>query len=167
MSRAVVSDGGAQRRSSQFGNVSVCAGVQNCELRYVTSSMRRRVIAAAWITGATIPLLAAALFLFGCCVLPFHGVIHRVMPACEIAAHLVCGGHDDHDHQSTPARHKQEPAKRIATELPAGVRFSDVSTEPLVFAPSASAALRSFVALGALRCDQDVGLHILVKTFLI
>jgi hypothetical protein len=46
--------------------------------------MRRTAIAAAWIAGTTVPLLAAVVFVFGCCVLPFHGYIHR--PSTSSAA---------------------------------------------------------------------------------
>ncbi len=131
--------------------------------------MRRRIIAAAWIAGATIPLLPAMAFLIGCCVLPFHGVIHKLMPACEMAAHLMRGGHDDHDNHaqpSTPAREKQEPVKRIVSDLAAGVRLPALA-QAHALVPSASDAFRSFITLGALRCDQDVGLHVLIRTFLI
>ena len=132
--------------------------------------MRRRVVAAAWLTGATIPLLAATVFIFGCCVLPFHGIIHKLMPACEIAAHLMRGGHDDHDQKaqpSSPAREKQEPMTRMATDLSSGVRVPVLCHDQRPFFPSAPAAYRSFITLGGLRCDQDIGLHLLVKTFLI
>lgn len=132
--------------------------------------MRRGLVAAACINGATIPLLAATVFLFGCCVLPFHGIIHKLVPACEMAAHLMRGGHGDHDQKaqpSSPAREKQEPIKRMATDLSSGVRIPVLSNDQRPFFPSAPAAYRSFITLGALRCDQHVGLHVLVKTFLI
>ena len=47
--------------------------------------MRRRFVAAAWIAGATVPLLMATVFIVGCCVLPFHDVMHRLMPVCAMA----------------------------------------------------------------------------------
>jgi hypothetical protein len=40
--------------------------------------MKRRLIAAIWVTGATVPLLLAAVFLVGCCVLPFYQVAHKL-----------------------------------------------------------------------------------------
>lgn len=132
--------------------------------------MRRRVIAAAWIMGATVPLLMATLFLVGCCVLPFHGVMHKLMPLCEMATHVIRGDHtaDGHEHDAlppSPARQKQEPVKRIATELPDAYRLVVSSNTAHVVALTASTAYRSFISLGAVRCDRDVGLHVLVDTF--
>lgn len=153
-----------------IGNDSAGRGVRARELHYDSRLLRRRLVAASWIAGASIPLLAAAVFLVGCCVLPFHGVIHKLMPACEMAAHLLRGGHDDHAGEaqpSSPAREKQEPVKRMAAALSAGVQVPDSSHEQRPFFLSASALHRTFITLGALRCDQDVGLHVFVKTFLI
>lgn len=133
--------------------------------------MRRRVVAAAWILGATVPLLTATVFLVGCCVLPFHGVIHKLMPLCQTAAHVMGGDHtaEGHEHDAlpplSPAREKQEPVKRIATEVPDAYRLVMSSGAAHVVAPTASTAYRSFISLGAVRCDRDVGLHVLVDTF--
>lgn len=119
--------------------------------------MTRRLIAAAWIFGAIAPLLMGALYLVGCCVLPFHGVMHNVVPLC----HMATNGAADHDDAQTPAR---EPVRRIAGTLPYAKRVALVSVSTRLVAPRA-AAYRSFIAYGALRCDQDVGLHVLVDTF--
>jgi hypothetical protein len=62
------------------------------ELHYA-KPMKRRLIAAAWITGATVPLLVAVVFVVGCCVLPFHAVMHKLMPICEMAASVMRGDH--------------------------------------------------------------------------
>jgi hypothetical protein len=132
--------------------------------------MSRRFVAAAWITGTTIPLLAAAAFFFACCVLPFHGKIHDLMPGCELAAHLMYNGPEVDEQKAQPpstAPEKQEPIKRLATDLSSGVRIPVLSYEQRPFFATASGAYRSLITLGALRCDQDVGLHVLVKTFLI
>ena len=130
---------------------------------------RRRLIAAAWIAGATVPLLLATLFVAGCCVLPFHGLIHKMMPACEIAAHLMQGGHDhdDHSQPSPPAQERQEPAKQFAASLTAVTQFPHAASQELRLRIASAAAYRSFITLGALRCDQDVGVVILDRTFLI
>ncbi len=133
---------------------------------------RRRLIAAVWITGATVPFLMATVFLVGCCVLPFHAVMHKLMPICETAASIMRGDHgaEGHDHDAVPpqpGREKQEPVKRIATEVPALFRLALVSEAERSVAPSATTAYRSFISLGAVRCDRDVGLHVLVETFLI
>jgi hypothetical protein len=130
--------------------------------------MKRRIVAAVWVVGATVPLLAAAVFLVGCCVLPFHGVIHKLMPLCEMAASFVRS--DDHQHDAippAPARETQEPVKRVVS-LPgsnAAAIGAPVDARPLAI--SASSAPRSFMTLGAVRCDQDVGLHVLDSTFII
>ncbi len=132
--------------------------------------MKRRLIAAVWITGATIPVVMAAIFLIGCCVLPFHGVMHKLMPLCEMAASVVRGddGGDHHQNDVTPpepSRQKQEPVKRFATELPPVLRPGISITSQYLMAPSAYQAYRSFISLGASRCDQDVGLLVLVQTY--
>lgn len=130
--------------------------------------MKRRLLAAAWITGATVPLLMATVFLVGCCVLPFHGVMHKLMPICELAASMMRGDHAEHEHDATPvpAREKQEPVKRIATEVPAPFRLAGDGAVHVV-PPTPATTYRSFITLGAVRCDRDVGLHVLVETFLI
>lgn len=131
--------------------------------------MRRRLIAAAWIAGATVPLLGATLFVVGCCVLPFHGLIHEMMPACGIAAHLMRGGHDhdEHSQPSPPAQERQEPAKRIAASLTTGTQLPSPGSQELELSATPASDYRNFITLGALRCDQDVGLVVLDQTFLI
>ena len=134
--------------------------------------MNRRLVAAAWITGATVPLLLAAVFLFGCCVLPLHGVMHKLMPLCEMAASVMRGDHaaGDHEHDAVPpepGRQKKEPVKRIASEVANAFRLLATTASQRVVTPTAATAYRSFITLGAIRCDRDVGLHALVETFLI
>jgi hypothetical protein len=123
--------------------------------------MTRRFIAAAWIAGATVPLLAGTLYLFGCCVLPFHAAMHELMPVCEMAA-----SHEDAP-ASTPAPEKEAPVKRIVTSLPHTFRVARATATEHPVAPGAATGYRSFITLGAIRCDRDVGLHVLVRTFLV
>jgi len=134
--------------------------------------MKRRLIAAAWITGATVPLFMATLFIVGCCVFPFHKALHKLMPLCDMAAGIMRGTQaaDSHDHDATPsspAREKQEPVRRVATEVPQAFRPASLTAAARVMAPTASSSYRSFITLGAIRCDRDVGLQILFDTFLI
>lgn len=131
--------------------------------------MRRTAIAAAWVIGATIPLLAAVVFVFGCCVLPFHGVIHKALPLCDLAFDFIRGEHHDQGAKQTPApaREKQEPVKRIATEVPRSFQLAVTPGAERHFTASDATTYRSFIALGATRCDRDVGLHVLVRTLLI
>ena len=119
------------------------------------------------------PLLLATVFLVGCCVLPFHQVAHKLMPICDMAASLIRGEHGGHgqEHDAlppSPAREKQEPVKRIATEVPNMFRLAAIGDEATrAIAANATTGYRSFITLGAMRCDRDVGLHVLVATFLI
>ena len=128
--------------------------------------MKRRLIAAAWIAGATVPLLMATLFLVGCCVLPFHQVMHKLMPICEMAASVMRGdpAEDQHEHDTVPA---ERASKRMATEVPSVFRLAVSADSERTVAPSPTTGYRSFITLGAVRCDRDVGLHVLVATFLI
>jgi hypothetical protein len=133
-------------------------------------TMRRTAIAAAWVVGATVPLFIAVVFVFGCCVLPFHAYIHKAMPLCQVAMGVISGQHTDHHdgaHQPLPARAKQEPVKRIATDVPRSFQLAALSAVHRAVTPAGMSAYRSFISLGALRCDQDVGLHLLVGTLLI
>ena len=141
---------------SNFGS-----GMERTEFCLSAEQMKRsKWIAAAWVAGVTIPAFMATLFLVGCCVLPFHGLIHKVMPLCQIAAHVMRGEHgDDHDHdaQTAPVPQKQEPVKRIVKFLrPMGI--APISGLPVLStAATTPAAYRSFITLGAARCDDDVG----------
>ncbi|HEY4640488.1 MAG TPA: hypothetical protein VII75_04025 [Thermoanaerobaculia bacterium] len=132
--------------------------------------MRRTAIAAAWVFGATVPLLASLVFVFGCCVLPFHAYIHKAMPLCHLAMDFISGEHADHHdgaQQPLPARAKQEPVKRIATEAPRSFQLAGLTSLVRAAVPADTNAYRSFISLGALRCDQDVGLYVLAAAFLI
>jgi len=126
--------------------------------------MRRTLIAVAWLFGTTVPLLAAVVFYFGCCVLPFHAYIHKALPLCHMAVAVMSG---EHQQQPMPAREKQEPVKRMATNLPRTLPLAALAPLRRVSTPIDASAYRSFISLGALRCDQDVGLHLLTGTLLI
>ncbi|HEV7767695.1 MAG TPA: hypothetical protein VGQ76_22020 [Thermoanaerobaculia bacterium] len=129
--------------------------------------MRRRIIAAVWIAGATVPLLMATVFFVGCCVLPFHGVMHKLMPLCEMAANAFRGDRPADANDATPARETQQPAKRMASITPMVYRLFAETRTVQTMTPIAATAYRSFISQGAIRCDRDVGLHVLVATFLI
>ena len=129
--------------------------------------MRRTAIAAAWIVGATVPLLASVVMIFGCCVLPFHNVIHRVFP-CNLAMSFIHGEHHPTNGQRPlPARQKQEPPKRIVTEFPRKFPLHVASMAERRPSMNDAAGYRSFISLGAVRCDRDVGLHVYVRALLI
>jgi hypothetical protein len=128
--------------------------------------MRRTAIAAAWILGATVPLLGGMVFVFGCCVLPFHSYIHKAMPFCHVAVGMMTGEQQGSAKQQVPASKKQEPARRMTTEVPRTFHLSTTVASTAIIRNSLS-AYRNFIALGAVRCDRDVGLHVLIATFLI
>lgn len=133
--------------------------------------LKRTVIAIAWLAGSTIPLTFAAMFLFGCCVLPFHHVLHRVMPLCHVAAGILHANHDgpDSDHHPSPPapeRQKASGPRLLPTfrdDFPAAAQASLMTLRQ---AAQSRIAYRSFISLGASRCDQDVGLRAsLLETF--
>jgi len=134
-------------------------------------AMKRTVIAAAWLAGTTIPLIMAAVFLFGCCALPFHHVLHRVMPLCRVAAGFLHADHGDHDgdhHPTPPAPEKQKTSgPQLLTTLRGRLSSHQfVSFTTARDAAQSRIAYRSFISLGAARCDQDVGLHaLLIETY--
>jgi hypothetical protein len=131
--------------------------------------MKRTAIAAAWIFGTTVPVLASVVFLFGCCALPFHSVVHKVMPVCHLAVQFLRGDQlkPADAQQPLPAREKQEPPKRIATNAPRSREVAFQAPIERTVAANDAIASRSFIALGAIRCDRDVGLHLLAGILLI
>jgi hypothetical protein len=86
-----------------------------------------------------------------------------------MAANVMRGDPAGHQHDTVPApaREKQEPVKRMATEVPNVFRLAAAGGAPRAIAPTATTSYRSFITLGAVRCDRDVGLHVLVETFLV
>jgi hypothetical protein len=127
--------------------------------------MRRTAIAAAWIFGATVPLLASVVWVFGCCVLPFHAYIHKAIPLCHVAIGVMTG--EQHgSRQQVPASKKQEPAPRMTTEVPRTFRLLMTASSSAI-ARNPITAYRNFISLGAVRCDRDIGVRLLIVTFLI
>ena len=131
--------------------------------------MSRRTVVVVSLLAGTIPMLVAALFLFGCCVLPFHHAIHGVMPLCGTFARLAAGeGDHDHHHQATaPAAAKQQkvsPTVPIQVPRTAAAAFS---TTAALRVRETRKAPRNVMSQGALRCDDDVGLQPWIRVFLI
>ena len=154
----------------RIGNVFDRGSVRDYDLHLILLPVKRRtLIAAVWVLGATIPLVAATVLVFGCCVLPFHGLIDGTLPLCHLAADFMSSEHHDANRAaqtSAPAREKQETAKRPVTEVSQPFRIL-LAREPRRITANSVAGYRSFISLGAVRCDRDVGLHVLVVTFLI
>jgi hypothetical protein len=128
--------------------------------------MMRKLIATTWLVGGCIGAIAIVVFLFGCCVLPFHATIHRALPICTHIAGILSGGHDSRT-PATPAQSKIQPT--IAKVLLAKAATFDRGLAPRLVLRSVHGdrAHRNLCALGALRVDDDIGLHTLFSTFLI
>ena len=133
------------------------------------AGMKRTVIAAAWVAGATIPLALAAVFVFGCCVLPFHRALHRALPLCHIAVEILHGGHDDdgdHNPAPPPPQKQQLSGPSLLTVLTSRHSLHRADNFAMSQPRYSPIAHRSFISLGAIRCDQDIGLRrLLTETF--
>ncbi len=126
-------------------------------------AVRGRLIVAGWLLGAGL----AAFLLVGCCVLPFHGLVHRLVPLCDLAVAVVTGGDaghghgHDHEHPATPADRQDGPApgaRHPVSWQPAArsgftVALAATPERPL----DSPARYRTLVSLGAIRLDEDVG----------
>lgn len=132
--------------------------------------MKRRLIAAVWIAAATVPVLLTTVFLVGCCVLPFHAVMHKLMPICQMAASVMRGDVDPGpENPAVPAesQDRRDAVKRIVTTVPGSVRVLAANTMQRLLPPAAATGYRSYISLGAIRCDRDVGLYVLAESFLV
>jgi hypothetical protein len=95
----------------------------------------------ALLIGATVLLLGT---LGSSCSV--HCMMQRVMRSCALATQ-----HHDHPAQPIPTRAKQQIAAVVARALPVAV-----TSAPRPIA-TGGVAYRSFISLGAVRCDRDVG----------
>ena len=120
--------------------------------------MKRVAIAFVWLGAMTIPVVLALVYSFGCCVLPFHNVLHRVLPLCAMAralsSHALPDGHDD---ATPPSRRHHQPANHALVR--GSVRsHSDAPVHShLAWATRSDGAYRTFISHGAARCDDDTG----------
>jgi hypothetical protein len=92
------------------------------------------------------------------------------MPLCHLAVDVMRGehaGHHDDGQQPLPARAKQEPVNRVPTEVPRSFQLAALASVLRSATPIDTSAYRSVISLGALRCDQDVGLPLLLGSLLI
>lgn len=122
---------------------------------------RTRLFAIAWLLGGTITPAIVAVAILGCCRLPFHGLVHRMMPLCEIAtAALTHHHHDDDDAPAVPAPSRPEAKPTVERAWRAPDRLAVAA--PMVLAatlppPAAGSPPRRLLPIGAFRCDDDVG----------
>jgi hypothetical protein len=119
--------------------------------------------------GFAVPLSLAAIFVFGCCVLPFHKYLHRAMPLCHLASEVLASHHDGDrggDHTVTPpsSRERAPFASPSAGKVVSARVFMTI-TNVDKRVDMARSDHRNFIALGAARCETDVGLELLLTTF--
>lgn len=128
--------------------------------------MTRRAVAIGILSAVALPLVMV-LLVFGCCVLPIHGVVHAVVPACHAAAALA---EDDveSETESVPASPRELRTPDARASLIEASRFdSDLVRTTRERARLHFRAHRSAITLGALRVDDDVGSATLLSTFII
>jgi hypothetical protein len=124
-----------------------------------------RLVASAWLAGAAASVLLAAV-LIGCCALPFHGALHRLLPCHAAQAALAGHAAGSHDSQppAVPASRERDretlgldrQAQRLELRCEAPLAPRSLVPSP----PPGATAGRSRLALGAMRCDDDVGLRL-------
>ncbi|HVT60695.1 MAG TPA: hypothetical protein VHR45_20150 [Thermoanaerobaculia bacterium] len=120
---------------------------------------RRRLLTIAWLVGGTFVPVGAAVAIFGCCHLPFHGVVHRFMPLCELAEKaLAHHHHEERPAVPAPSRPDQKPTAernwRVPERASLTPRLAVISTLPPL---SPGQPPRRSLPVGAFRCDDDVG----------
>lgn len=120
---------------------------------------RTRLLAICWLlSGALVPV-AAVMVILGCCELPFHALVHRAMPLCNMAAMtLVHHGTDDAPAAPAPSRPDAKPTMDRGWRAPERA----APNAPLVLAATLPPSLAARHTLrtqpiGAFRCDDDVG----------
>src|SRR2546423_11722823 len=76
--------------------------------------MKRLPLTAAVLLGATFSASLLSVFLFGCCVLPFHRYVHPIMPLCGGIVRVL--GHRPHEaaKAATPPRRAATIGKAVA-----------------------------------------------------
>ena len=131
------------------------------------SHKSRLLTILAWAAGTLIPAALAIVFLFGCCALPFHRVVHRYLPLCGGIVKMLATAPPMNAGAPTPST--APPAKIRAVRAEAAIVTTDarISRIEPPARPSLRSSIRSWITLGALRCDRDVGWHVLLAVFLI
>jgi hypothetical protein len=129
--------------------------------------MKRAAIATTCLLSATVPVLFAIVFYFGCCVLPFHHAMHRLMPICAVAKQMLARGGETERQTATPASDRNPNEPQLVTNTPARQALQPANAMWRLDVAAASApGYRSFISLGAARCDADVGRQrLLLVTF--
>ena len=124
----------------------------------------RTLTILAWSAGTLIPAALMIVFLFGCCALPFHRVVHRYFPLCGGIVKLLATAGPVNAGAPAPATPAASKVRVVRTGAIAAVTTVARTSR---IAPLPRPSLRSFVTLGAIRCDRDVGWHVVLGVFLI
>jgi hypothetical protein len=127
--------------------------------------MKKRIIVAGWLTWTTLSFIVTFACLFDCCSMPFQRLLHIGMPPhCSHMRMAAPQTPDDVRDAAAPGRSAPNgKAAPIAPHLVADTRAAVNGSTHL--APLH--LRRTLIAHGALRCDRDVGLHLLNATFLL
>jgi len=122
------------------------------------------------LAAVAVPSALAAMFVFGCCILPFHKYLHGSMPLCHLASEVLTGHHDGDDHDGDrpttppPSREKLSFGSP-SVQASASVQLSEATEVIRRLLDGARSNHRNLISLGAVRCENDVGLHLLHTTF--
>jgi hypothetical protein len=124
--------------------------------------VKRIFLAGLCFAGVAVPAMVTSVFVFGCCALPFHKTIHRLFPVCGGMVKALAP--ESHHDQTTPPKGNANPSIAhaiFAKRLPS---FTFFSSPAAIVQP-----LRPIdrIAQSAMRCDDDVGLHLLLALLLI
>src|SRR5688572_25324433 len=123
--------------------------------------MRRGVIGLTCVLASVVPLAIAIVFFAGCCVLPFHQVLHKIAPLCSIAAWGMRGDQQDGDRHPVQAPQKNDETAKKSVPTHLTPRFAvPADRESERFLALARTQYRTVISLGAVRCDDDVGLRL-------
>jgi len=144
---------------------AVSRGAASTNGKRRTADKIRTTLAAALTLAFTLPALVGSAWIFGCCVLPFHRSMHQALPLCHMAA-AASGGESSRQPPSTAPREREQRVAVRAELTPAPHAVAPRARQSRIVAAS-RIDYRSFISLGATRCDRDVGLQILLATFLI
>jgi hypothetical protein len=125
----------------------------------IVGMRRRRWLTIGWLIGGTFLPAVAMVAVFGCCELPLHGLVHRVLPLCQLATRALSLHHQGREPAApAPARPEQKPvaerAWRPGQRPDVAPPLAVVSMLP---AATAGQQTRRSLPAGAFRCDDDVG----------
>jgi hypothetical protein len=124
--------------------------------------MKQILLTGLCLAVVAVPALVTSVLVFGCCALPFHKTLHRLFPVCSGIVKVLVP--ESPRQETTPPRDRPKASIAhaiFAKRLPSVAFFS-----------SPAAAVRPLrpidrVAQSAMRCDDDVGLHLLHAFLLI